>query len=464
MQGTILIADDDRTIRTVLSQAFSRAGCKVRATSTVSTLWRWIEEGEGDIVISDVNFPDGDGLDLLPSIKKRRPDLPVIFISAQNTIMTALRTAELGAYDYLPKPFDLKILLTRVSNALKYRTKDNEDASNATPQEDLPLIGRSAPMQEIYRLIARVRNTDLNVMIVGESGTGKDLLARSLHKLGNRHGQAFIKIQTGSATQVQLQGILAGGYEDQGIMPAASNATIYLDDIAEMNAKTQIILLDLLRCETVKARNFRFIASSRVALDELLNDSLFRDDLFFRLNVISINLPPLRERREDIADLTAHFLTQAHLAGLPPKTILREGIERMRNAPWLGNLRELENFINRVVVLFPSTEINAAQIEQALNQSQGTHEHKAHHNSDALSGIIKAHLSQYFEHYEPDLPPDGLYQRILEEMELPLIALSLAATRGNQLKTAKLLGLNRNTLRKKIAALEIKVTRSKKLL
>ncbi|HAD29079.1 MAG TPA: nitrogen regulation protein NR(I), partial [Rhodobacteraceae bacterium] len=183
MDGTILVADDDRTIRTVLTQALTRAGCKVRATSNISTLWRWIEDGEGDAVISDVMMPDGNGLDLLPAIQKKRPNLPVIVISAQNTVVTAIRATDAGAYEYMPKPFDLRVLLSKVSKALTQKSQTVLPAEQNNYESEFPLVGGSPAMQEVYRVVARVVNTDLSVLILGASGTGKDLLARSLHEL-----------------------------------------------------------------------------------------------------------------------------------------------------------------------------------------------------------------------------------------------------------------------------------------
>ena len=197
MDGTVLVADDDRTIRTVLTQALTRAGCKVHATSSLMTLMRWVEEGKGDLVISDVMMPDGNGLEALPRISKLRPGLPVIVISAQNTIMTAIQAAEAEAYDYLPKPFDLPDLMKRSARALDVKRRA---APRATPAplidagEDLPLVGRTAAMQALYRLVARVMNTDLAVLVTGESGTGKSLIARAIHDFSDRRGQPFVEI------------------------------------------------------------------------------------------------------------------------------------------------------------------------------------------------------------------------------------------------------------------------------
>ena len=463
MDGTILVADDDRTIRTVLSQALTRAGCKVRATGSVHTLWRWIEEGEGDVVISDVNMPDGDGLDLLPQIKRKRPDLPVLIVSAQNTVMTAIKASELGAYDYLPKPFDLKDLLAKVNRALSQKTMGELDTVIDEAPE-MPLIGSAPLMQDVYRLLARVLNTDLSVMVTGESGTGKDLLALALHNLGHRVKNDFVTINASTATTQRLDGILLGEKGDFEVSQAPENATIYLDEIGEMSPSSQLHLLDILRDERLKVRNYRIISSTRQNLDNLVNQGSFREDLFYRLNVVSIALPRLRDRVGDIPELTRHFLQKSATTGLPLKSISSHGLELMQNAPWLGNVRELENFVSRLVVLCAEDEVSELYVMQNLQKIPQAPSSNSISDDGKLSGAVEKHIKRYFDLHGDILPPPGLYNRILREIEMPLLALSLAATRGNQIKTAELLGINRNTLRKKIKELDIVVTRSKKMM
>ncbi len=453
MDGTVIVADDDRTIRTVLTQALTRAGCKVRSTGTVSTLWRWIEQGEGDVVVSDVMFPDGNGLDLLPQIHHKRPDLPVIIISAQNTVMTAIKAAEFGAYDYLPKPFDLKDLLSKVSRAL------NQTGSPAKPDPDpdgraLPLVGSSPPMQDVYRVVARVLNTDLNVMIMGESGTGKNLLATTLHQLGHRAAAPLICVSSASARF----DILLDADE------TPTGATVYLDEIAEMPMDAQLHLLELMQLPQMRDKNLRYISSTQKPLTDLMNEGLFREDLFYRLSVMPITLPPLRERLDDIAELTLYFLQKTGNTGQPATTIDSDALQLMRKALWPGNVRELQNFVQRLAVLCLDANITAALVAEALQQMPHAKNTAQPLNGEKLSSAIEMHLKRYFDLHGGELPPPGLYNRILREMELPLIALSLSATRGNQIKTAELLGINRNTLRKKIQEHDIQVTRTKKMM
>ncbi len=465
MDGTILVADDDRTIRAVLTQALTRAGCKVRATGSIETLWRWIDEGDGDVVISDVNLPDGDGLEMLPAIKRKRKDLPVIIISAQNTVITAIKASELGAYDYLPKPFDLKKLLSKVNKALSNQgTNNNIIQQDGAVDQELPLIGSSPLMQDVYRFLARVLHTDLSTIITGESGTGKDLLAHTMHDLGPRAPMDFVRINISSSNIDKIEGTLIGGKEDLNISPASKSSTIYFDEISEMSDETQLQLLDLLRSDAVINKNYRFISSSRLSLQNLISQGIIREDLFYRLNVVNINLPPLRDRVGDIPDLTKHFLQQSALSGMPKKVISTKAIQLLQNAPWAGNIRELENFINSLVVLISDEEITPIHVEENLNLIPSVNSNELDADNGKLSSSVEKHIKRYFDLHGDNLPPPGLYNRILKEIELPLIALSLSATRGNQIKTSELLGINRNTLRKKIKDLDIVVTRSKKMM
>ena len=465
MDGTILVADDDRTIRAVLTQALTRAGCKVRATGSIETLWRWIDEGDGDVVISDVNLPDGDGLEMLPAIKRKRKDLPVIIISAQNTVITAIKASELGAYDYLPKPFDLKKLLSKVNKALSNQgTNYNIIQQDGAIDPELPLIGSSPLMQDVYRFLARVLHTDLSTIITGESGTGKDLLAHTMHDLGPRAPLDFVRINISSSNIDKIEGTLIGGKEDLNISPASKGSTIYFDEISEMSDETQLQLLDLLRSDEVISKNYRFISSSRLPLQNLISQGIIREDLFYRLNVVNINLPPLRDRVGDIPDLTKHFLQQSVLSGMAKKVISTKAIQLLQNAPWTGNIRELENFINSLVVLISDEEITPNHIEENLNLIPSVNSNKLDSDNGKLSSSVEKHIKRYFDLHGENLPPPGLYNRILKEIELPLIALSLSETRGNQIKTSELLGINRNTLRKKIKDLDIVVTRSKKMM
>ncbi len=479
MEGTIIVADDDRTIRTVLSQALTRAGCRVRSTGTVSTLWRWIEEGEGDVVVSDVMMPDGDALDLLPAIRRRRPDLPVIVMSAQNTVMTAIKAAEMGAYEYLPKPFDLREVLSQVSKALSRKGRpQNGKPEEVQREENLPLIGRSPAMQDVYRIMARLMNTDLGVMITGESGTGKELVARALHNFGQRKDGSFVAINMAAIPPEQIEGEMfgfEGGSEQRpgtGKFELANGGTLFLDEIGDMPLTAQTRLLRVLQDgeftrvgghATVRA-DARIIAATHQDLRALVNEGKFREDLFYRLNIVPIRLPPLRERLEDIPDLARAFLNSAVRDGLPKKSISQDALEQLRQMEWPGNVRELENFMRRLAVLCPDDVISGAIVAQEIKARPTAVAAPSGGQGQKLGQSVEAHLRRYFDLHGDALPPPGLYDRIIKEVELPLIALSLAATRGNQVRTAEMLGINRNTLRKKIQDLDIQVTRGKKMM
>lgn len=479
-KGTILVADDDRSIRTVLDQALGRVGYQVRSTGNAATLWRWASEGEGELIITDVVMPDENGLDLLPRIKRIRPELPIIVMSAQKTLLTAVKAAERGAYDYLPKPFDLKELLRVVERAMNQpKPVLSEEAEAAADEEKLPLIGRSPAMQEIYRVMARLMGTDLTVLIYGESGTGKELVARALHDYGKRRNGPFVAINMAAIPRELIESELFG--HEKGAFTGAANryagrfeqaegGTLFLDEIGDMPIEAQTRLLRVLQqgeYTTVGGRtpirtDVRIVAATNRDLRQAVNQGLFREDLFYRLNVVPLRLPPLRERSEDIPDLVRHFLTQASAQGLPTKTVSSEAMERIRRYRWPGNVRELENLVRRLAALYADDVIGLEVIENELAEPPQAPRSAEPSEEETLTGSIERHLTKYFSAQGDDLPPPGLYDRMLRELEIPLISLSLAATRGNQIKAAHMLGLNRNTLRKKIRDHNIQVIRGLK--
>lgn len=246
--------------------------------------------------------------------------------------------------------------------------------------------------------------------------------------------------------------------------PDAAGATIYLDEVGELSAGAQLQLLGLTQAADVQRKNPRFVSSASQPVAQLVNDGVFREDLFYRLNVMPISLPPLRDRLDDIPDLAQHFLKEAEQEGIPQKAFAKAALEQMRMAPWPGNLRGLANFVRRVAVLCPEDEIGGPFVVEELKQVSAMENPGTPMVSDKLSTSVEAHIQRYFDLHGDQLPPPGLYNRILREVELPLIALSLSATRGNQIRTAELLGINRNTLRKKIRDLDIQVTRTKKMM
>ncbi|MEQ8745313.1 nitrogen regulation protein NR(I) [Pyruvatibacter sp.] len=473
---TILIADDDGAIRTVLNQALGRAGFDVRSTGNASTLWRWVNQGEGDLIITDVVMPDENAFDLIPRIKKLRPDLPIIVMSAQNTLMTAITAAERGAYEYLPKPFDLNELTGIVRRALSQPKTPAPKRVRPDDEDRIPLIGRSAAMQDIYRVLARLVGTDLTVMIAGESGTGKELVARALHDYGKRRNGPFVAINMAAIPRELIEAELFGhekgsftGASGRGVgrFEQAEGGTLFLDEIGDMPMEAQTRLLRVLQegeYTTVGGRspiktNVRIVAATNRDLRQLINQGLFREDLFYRLNVVPIRLPPLRERSEDIPDLVRHFLTLCEEEGLPSKNIDTPALDLLRRHRWPGNVRELENLVRRLAALYTEDTINAEVIHAELAEPMVAQDADDDGGDESLAASVERHLQKLFSETSDTLPPPGLYDRVLKEIERPLISMSLGATRGNQIKAAHLLGLNRNTLRKKIRDLDIQVVR-----
>jgi two-component system, NtrC family, nitrogen regulation response regulator GlnG len=480
MPATILIADDDRGIRTVLTQALARVGYDVRTTGTAATLWSWISDGQGDLVITDVIMPDENGLDLIPRIRKLRPDLRVVVMSAHSTLMTAVKATERGAFEYLPKPFDLKELVSVVQRALT----EPRPADRLPPPEaeegggQLPLIGRSPAMQDIYRVLARLMSTDLTVMIVGESGTGKELVARALHDYGKRRNGPFVAVNMAAIPRELIESELFGhekgaftGATARGIgrFEQAEGGTLFLDEIGDMPPDAQTRLLRVLQqgeYTSVGGRsairtNVRIVAATHHDLRQLIRQGRFREDLFYRLNVVPIRLPPLRERSDDIPALVQHFIDQAVKEGLPAKRLDGGALTRLRGYRWPGNVRELENLVRRLAALHAQDVIDAPIIEAELSEGQGSDggSVQAVPQDEPFGASVERQLRGYFAAHGDELPAPGLYDRVVREVERPLISLTLAATRGNQIKAADLLGINRNTLRKKIRELDIPVVR-----
>ena len=457
MDGTVLVADDDRTIRTVLTQALTRAGCKVHATSSLVTLMRWVDEGKGDLVISDVVMPDGNGLEQLPLIAAARPGLPVIVISAQNTIMTAIQAAEAEAYDYLPKPFDLPDLMKRAARALEIKRRaptTRTPSVTATEQGgDLPLVGRTAVMQALYRLVARVMNTQLPVLITGESGTGKSLIARAVHDFSDRRSLPFVVVSSSD---------LEGMDGPSTVLSRAKGGSILFDEVSDLSDEAQGRIVRML--DSLGDNAPRIMATSQSDLMARMEDGSFREDLFYRLGGVTVDVPSLRERVDDIPLLAAHFLARAERDGAPVRRFGASALDLVRAYSWPGNVRQLENAVRRLVFTSAEEEITRSEVEMVLGNQPAIEPLRSGGEGEKLSASVGKHLRRYFDLHGGVLPPPGLYNRILKEVEGPLIEIALDATGGNQAKCADLLGINRNTLRKKITDLDIRVTRRRKLM
>jgi two-component system nitrogen regulation response regulator GlnG len=391
--------------------------------------------------------------------------------------MTAVRASERGAYEYLPKPFDLKELIGIVGRALAEPKERPRPAAKPDDFDSIPLVGRSPAMQEIYRVLARLMQTDLTVMISGESGTGKELVARALHDYGKRRSGPFVAINMAAIPRDLIESELFGhekgaftgaNTRSSGRFEQAEGGTLFLDEIGDMPMEAQTRLLRVLQqgeYTTVGGRtpikaDVRIIAATNKDLRILIQQGLFREDLFFRLNVVPLRLPPLRERTEDVADLIRHFFALVEREGLPGKQLEPAAYERLKHHRWPGNVRELENLARRLAALYPQETISAAVVDAELSQPAMVSTNDEPRSEEGLSSAVERHLASYFASVGDGLPPPGLYHRVLREIEHPLLSVTLAATRGNQIRAADLLGVNRNTLRKKIRDLDIQVFRS----
>jgi two-component system nitrogen regulation response regulator GlnG len=473
-KGRILLVDDDEAIRTVVSEALRRDGHEVTAVGSVAEQMSLLRNFAPDMLVTDVILPDGNGLDNIPAILAERPDMPIIVLSAQNTLSTAVRATEQGAFEYLPKPFDLDELCRAVRDGLRRKQTQSAYAQTTDENGGLPLIGRSPAMQDVYRTIARVVPNDLSVLILGESGTGKELVARAIHDLGPRKAKPFVAVNMAAIPRELIEADLFGhergaftGAQNRvpGRFEQAAGGSLFLDEIGDMPMDAQTRLLRVLQSgefttvggnRPIRA-DVRIIAATHKNLPELIAAGSFREDLYYRLNVIPVTLPPLRQRGEDVALLARHFLEVAAREGLPRKRLDESGSARLVVHDWPGNVRELENLMRRLAVLSRHDVISSSLVEQQLDaaRDQAQPLPQTHFADEGLSLAIEQYLSNYFVRHGKALPPDGLHHRLLETVERPLLRATMIAVKGNQIRAAKLLGINRNTLRKKLGDLGI---------
>ena len=375
----LLIAEDDVSIRTILSTELE-SKYDLKLTDNCSQLWSWVSDGIGDLIILDVVMPDENGLDLIPKIKEIRPDIKIIVVSAQNTILTAMQAVEKGAYEYLAKPFDLTELNKIINTALTDESNTGNSYSlKSNENKEIPIIGSSPLMQKVFKSVAKLVNTDLIVMIFGESGTGKELVAKVLHDHGKRKNGPFIAINMAAIPKELIEselfghekGSFTGAFtKKSGKFSEAEGGTLFLDEIGDMPYEAQTRLLRVIQegefnrvgaHEKIKT-NVRIITATHRNIDELVEQGQFREDLFYRLNVFPINIPPLRLRLSDLNKLVDYFLKKSFKEGLDQKSITEEALNELKKYKWPGNIRELENFIRRLVVLIPSNKITGNDI------------------------------------------------------------------------------------------------------
>lgn len=468
----VLLVEDDAAIATVIIAALEDDGFSIAHCTSIAARDKQLDQRRFGVMLTDVILEDGDGLASLSAVRERAPDMPVIVLSAQNTLDTAVRASESDAFEYFPKPFDLDELVHAVRQAAGARAPVTQD-SNAPitgEGEKMPLVGRSQAMQGVYRMITRVLRNDLTVLVTGESGTGKELVAEAIHELGNRRTGPFVAVNTAAIpadlVESELFGHEKGAFTGAiaqaiGKFEQANGGTLFLDEIGDMPAEAQTRLLRALQSGRIRrvggrqeiAVNVRIIAATNRDLTPMIAAGTFREDLFYRLNVVPIILPPLRERREDIGALAQHFLGQAAEDGLPRRLLTADAIERLEQRRWRGNVRELRNVVYRLALMAREERIDGDSVSDII----GSEVDPAPAPKDSDRGGFGAALAGWLAAENP--PPGSLYHRALAAFERPLIEYALGRTGGNQLRAAQLLGINRNTLRKRIGELGIEPDR-----
>ena len=469
---TLIIAEDDESIRLVTSRYLQDLGYEIFMATNLKELWKLIESNKGDVLITDVMLPDGELFDILPQIVEYRENLPVIVVSAKNNLQTAISATKQGAYEYLPKPFDLDELQKLIKKALESKQNLKNKTKIRNKSEKQLIVGRSPAMQDLYKSIARLSQNDLTVMIYGESGTGKELVAKALHKYSTRSEKPFIAINMAAIPNDLIEselfghekGSFTGAHQkSDGKFKLAEKGTLFLDEIGDMPIDAQTRLLRVLQegeftpiggKEKIQA-DTRIIAATHKNLSNLIEKGEFREDLFYRLNVVPISIPPLRERKEDIPELVNHFLDKAKDLQLEPKKFTTESFQILEKYQWPGNVRELENFILKLCALYTDENImNDDLAEEILNLQKLDQQMLDTENqfSKILENYLSRNINKINKEYQGDV-----YNYFVTELEKVLLLEVLKNKNGNQLKAAELLGLNRNTLRKKITELNISI-------
>lgn len=477
MKNRVLLVEDDDSIALVITAALEAEGYGVARCPSIAERDRLLSHNTFGLMLTDVMLTDGDGMETLDRVRAAAPLMPIIILSAQNTLDTAVRASDTGAFEYFPKPFDLDELVRTVRQAIGASGAAELDDTPEDVAPGLPLVGRSAAMQTVYRMITRVLRNDLTVLILGESGTGKELVAEAIHQLGNRSAGPFIAVNTAAIPADLIESELFGHEKGSftgavarrvGKFEQARGGTLFLDEIGDMPLEAQTRLLRALQSGRIRrvggtdeiTLDCRIVAATNRDLMPMIAAGTFREDLYYRLAVVPIALPALRERADDIEALARHFLVRAAGEGLPRRQLTPAGAALLASQPWRGNVRELRNFIYRLALLARDEVIDVSTIEPLLAQD-GAQPPAAGSAIGPATGaelIMPAAdfaeaLATWLAHEEP--PPGELYSAALAAFERPLFLHALSMTGGNQLRAARLLGINRNTLRKRLSDLAI---------
>ena len=461
--ASIIVADDDKSVRLVIAQALKKQGYIVHTAATAAGMWDLSMARRGALLITDVGFPDGDALDMLPRLQSRLPDLKVIVMSARANLLTAVQSRQRGVMDYLPKPFELKHLIETTKRALEQAIpSEAEGAEIAAPTVIYPpLLGRSSVMQDVYKSLAWLSTQIVPVLIQAELGSAKASVARAIHDMSVLCDAPFIEVNCAQIPQGEQSELLFG---KDGALMRAKAGTLFINNIEMLDASAQLELVRLLETQAQSSSVSSTLVGPKRLLVGTCDDlrdrvatNAFREDLFFILSVAPMMLPALRHRRQDIPAMAHHFCDQANHNYKTDKSLSLSAISALQEYEWPGNIKELDFMIRRLVMVAQTAQIEAHDVHREL----GNKKHET--NDQATSSLTEAaehHIRTYFEAIGNNVPPTGLYDRIMEEVERPLIIQTLHLTKGNQIKAAQILGLNRNTLRKKIDLLAISKNRS----
>ncbi len=436
MKYEVLLADDDDSVRLVLSKALTRAGHSVKATDNAQTLLKWAQAGQGDIILTDVMMGGREVFETLPDIIEARPKVPIIIISANNTVNTALKAGQHKVFEYVPKPFDLEDVTNAVARAGQ---SVNPRRGRQSQTKRLPMIGRSAAMQPVYRAVSRFSDSDLPILIQGAVGTGKDLVARLLHDGGSRSDRPFLRMSDFENISLTLQKVNGGD--------------IYVDEIAELSMHQQEGLLSLMtEAELIPpSKRPRVLSATRKDLRKMAEAGDFRDDLLFRINVAEIRIPPLSARDKDTYELAENFLSQAS-PGLG-RRFESDALDILHRHNWAGNVRELENLVRRLAVLYSDDVITADMVLQEFSKDIRPRENQGEGQARLDKQLEEACRSLLNDN--PDDLKESIYQTALGWVVKPLIIEALRLTGGNRAKSAERLGIHRNTLRTRLKSLDI---------
>ena len=462
MSRRALLVEDDVSIATVITAGLEDEAFTVDRCDAIAERDRLLATGEYDVMLTDVVLTDGDGIETLRDLQDTYPGLPIIIIAAQNTLDTAVRASDASAFEYFPKPFDLDELVRAACQAAD--AKGGANALEPDQADGMPLIGRSQAMQDVYRMITRVLRNDLSVLVLGESGTGKELVAEAIHQLGSRKAGPFVAVNTAAIPRELVESELFGHEKGAftgavarsiGKFEQAQGGTLFLDEIGDMPPEAQTRLLRALQSGRISrvggreeiAIDVRIIAATNRDLAPMIADGHFREDLYYRINVVPIRLPPLRQREGDIEPLARHFLRKAAEEGLPVRTLAHDGAALLSQRPWRGNVRELRNFMFRAALFSREEQIDAATVRHLIDNQP------VEEQTPLTDGAIGEAVSRWLD--RSDFAPGTLYHQALSVFEKPLIEHALSRTGGNQVRAAQLLGINRNTLRKRLDDLAI---------